>query len=277
MKKILCMVLTLALLCSFAACTVENTGDAESTTASATEPATAADTTAADTTAADTAAEEEPEGYSITFDCDEFVSVKVYETQDMTGEGSAPDGAVSRVSDTGIPTKTDGQINFVLIFTEGYELDEIEIAGDYNKLKGSADTGVENGYRVTKIAGDLTITVSSRTVGSGEDDSENGYAVTFVPDANVTVTVYPTQDLTSGGVETNVAASRDGATGAATQTDGQVNFVLSFAEGYELDEIQITGSYKNLKGPDDTGVENAYRITKIAGDLTVTVTAKVKE
>lgn len=271
MKKILIVLLALVIIGSFAACTVEKS-DADATEATTT----AASTTAIDTTAADTTAAE-PEGYAITFDCDEFVTVKVYETQDMTGEGSDPADAVSREADTGTPTKTDGQINFVLVFTEGYELDAIVIAGDYNKLKGSGDTGVENGYRVTKIAGDLTISVTSRPVGSAEDDSENGFAVTFVTDGNVTVTVYPTQDLTSGGTETNVAASRDGATGAATKTDGQVNFVLTFAEGYELDTISIEGSYKNLKGPDDTGAENAYRITKVAGDLTVTVTAKVKE
>ena len=271
MKKILIILLALVIIGSFAACTVEKS-DADATEAATTAAST---TAAAETTAVETTAE--PEGYAIAFACDEYVSVKVYETQDMTGEGSSADGAVSREADTGTPTKTDGQINFVLTFAEGYELDELTIAGEYNKLKGSGDTGIENGYRVTKIAGDLTIRVTSRPVGSAEDDSANGFAVTFVPDEFVTVTVYPTQDLTAGGTETNAAASRDGATGTATKTDGQVNFVLTFAEGYELDEISIEGSYKNLKGPDDTGAENAYRITKIAGDLTVTVTAKVKE
>ena len=119
--------------------------------------------------------------------------------------------------------------------------------------------------------------MTSRTAGSAGDDSENGFAVSFVTDGNVTVTVYPTQDLTSGGSETNVAASRDSATGAATKTDGQVNFVLTFAEGYELGEITVTGSYKNLKTPDETGAENGYRITKIAGDLTVTITTVAKQ
>lgn len=282
MKKILCILLTLVLICSFAACTVEYDTDATSgttdkpadTTAEATAEATAAVTTEESAIVTTEAA---PEGYAITFETDEFVSVKVYETQDLTGEGAAPEGAVSRNADTGIPTKTDGQVNFVLSFTEGYELDEITITGEYNKLKGSGDTGTENGYRITKVTGDLTVSVTSRAIDTAEDDSANGYAVTFSTDEFVTVTVFRTQDLTSNGTETNTAASRDGATGAATKSDGQVNFVLSFAEGYELGTITVTGSYKNLKGPDEIGTANAYRITKVAGDLTVTVTAKVKE
>ncbi len=274
MKKILFILLMLALVCSFASCTVEYNDDATETTTAV--PAVSTATPATTLEPAATTAEEEPEGYAITFTCDEFVSVAVYETQDLTGEGSAPDGAVSRDADTGIPTKADGQVNFVLTFTEGYELDEIAITGEYNKLKGSADTGTENGYRITKVAGDLSVSVTSRPIGSGGDDSANGYAVAFVADENVTVTVYPTQNMSGTGAETNTAASRDGATGAATMTDGQVNFVLSFTEGYELDEISITGNYKNLKGPDDTGAENGYRITKIGSALTVTVTAKQK-
>ena len=270
MKKILCLVLTMLLIGSLAACTVESQ---PADTAAATT-ATPAQTTAA-TTAATTA---EPRGYTVTFVPDENVTVTVFETQDMTSGGTVTNSAVSRDSDTGKPTETDGQVNFLLTFAEGFELDgDIEITGTYNKLKGSADTETENGYRITKIAGDLTVTVKSRAIGSGTDDSENGFAVTFVTDENVTVTVYRTQDLSSGGTETATAASRDGATGAATKTDGQVNFVLSFAEGFELGSIQISGSYNKLKDPADENVENSYRITKVASDLTVTVTSKAKQ
>ena len=192
MKKILIILLALVIIGSFAACTVEKS-DADATEATTTAAST---TAAAETTAVETTAE--PEGYVIAFVCDEYVSVKVYETQDMTGEGSSADGAVSREADTGTPTQTDGQINFVLVFTEGYELDELTITGEYNKLKGSGDTGVENGYRVTKIAGDLTIRVTSRPVGSAEDDSANGFAVTFVPDEFVTAGQTWLQALHSG-------------------------------------------------------------------------------
>ena len=51
-----------------------------------------------------------------------------------------------------------------------------------------------------------------------------------------------------------------------------------FDEGYELDgEITVEGSYKNLKDLSADGTANAYRLTKIASDLTVTVNAKAIE
>ena len=115
MKKALCILLTLVLVCAFGACTTES-----STGASTTAAQTAAETTAAATEVEATTAEEttaEPEGYSVAFVTDEFVTVTVFETQDMTGTGSDAEGAVSRESDTGTPTKTDGQVNFLLTFT----------------------------------------------------------------------------------------------------------------------------------------------------------------
>ena len=101
-----------------------------------------------------------------------------------------------------------------------------------------------------------------------------GYKVAFVTDDFVTVTVYKTQDLTTGGEVTDTAYSRDSSTGELTvDGTGQVNFVLSFSDGYELSDIVIEGTYKNLKGSSDTGVENGYRITKIESELKVTVTS----
>ena len=272
MKKILCILLALIVVGSLAACTTDNQSEAEVTTG-ATAAVTTAETTAA-TTAATTA---EPVGYTVTFVADENVTVTVFPTQDLTKNGAVATEAVSRDRETGIPTQTDGQVNFVLNFAEGFELADIVVTGEYKNLKGSADTGTENGYRITKIAGDLTVTVTSRASGSAVDDSANGYAVAFVPDENVTVTVFKTQDMTAGGTVTNSAASRDSATGAATKTDGQVNFIVTVAEGFEISEITVTGSYKNLKGPDETGVANGYRITKVAGDLTVTITTQAKQ
>ena len=153
MKKILCILLALIVVCSLAACTVEYSGDASGTTA---------ESTTAAVTAAETTAEEVPVGYTVSFVGDENVTVKVFPTQDMTTEGAVATEAVSRDSETGIPTQTDGQVNFLLVFAEGFELDGIEIEGEYNKLKGSADTGVPNGYRITKIAGDLTVTITTQ-------------------------------------------------------------------------------------------------------------------
>ena len=90
-------------------------------------------------------------------------------------------------------------------------------------------------------------------------------------------TSYKTQDLTAEGAETEVAYSRDGKSGLLTKSKGQVNFVVSVDEGYEIASVEIEGSYTNLKNdPEEDGSADYYRITKIAGDLTVTVTTQAK-
>ncbi len=219
-------------------------------------------------------------GFTVTFATDDRVAVTVYRTQeDLTnGEnGEETTVAYTRDGTTGELTQDGtGQISFLLTFAEGYTLDSISIAetDGYNNLKGSADTGVANGYRITKITSDLTVTVTAKEETAAEDPND-GYEVTFVLGEHVSVTVYRTQDLTTGGENTTVAYSRESGTGTLTRTDGQVNFVLVFDEGYELDgEMTIAGSYKNLKDLSADGTPNAYRITKIASDLTITVNAK---
>ncbi|MCH5155048.1 MAG: hypothetical protein J1F69_00430 [Clostridiales bacterium] len=213
--------------------------------------------------------------YKVTFACDQNVSVLVYNTQDMSGAGSQSTTAYSRDGVSGDLLKDgNGQVNFKLVFASGYELADIVITEGYNNLKNSADTGVENGYRITKITADLTVTITSKQVGAAEDLTQ-GYTVTFVCDEHVSVLVYKTQDMSGNGEQTNTAYSRDSSTGALTKGgDGQVNFVLVFDNGYELADIDITEGYNNLKGSNDTGVENGYRITKITDNLTVTVTTK---
>ena len=55
--------------------------------------------------------------------------------------------------------------------------------------------------------------------------------------------------------------------------DGQVNLVIVPDPGFAVISVTVdeTENYKNQKGPDTTGTENAYRITKITGDLTVRI------
>ena len=219
-------------------------------------------------------AEDLTQGYEVTFSCGEHVSVVVYRTQDMSEGGEATNTAYSREGGTGTLTKGgDGQVNFVLVFDEGYELDNIVVSGTYKNIKYPVETGVENGYRITKIESELTVTVTSKQEGAAEDLTQ-GYEVTFVCGEHVSVVVYRTQDMSGEGENTSTAYSRDGGNGALTKTDGQVNFVLVFDDGYELDSIEITEGYKNLKDPADPEVANSYRITKITDNLTVTVTAK---
>ncbi|MBQ7745172.1 MAG: carbohydrate-binding domain-containing protein [Ruminococcus sp.] len=110
-----------------------------------------------------------------------------------------------------------------------------------------------------------------------EDVVDNGYNVTFAGDSGVSsVTVYNTQDYTGASESvsaTGSTVSRSSDTGEPDSTgSGQVNFTINLADGYALDSVTVTsGTYKNIKGPTDTGLENTYRITKISGDTTITI------
>ena len=100
-----------------------------------------------------------------TVTCSDGASVTVYETQDLAGP--CEENAVSahpRDSGTGlIDCSGDGQINFAVVLSPGYVLDGVtaEPAASYKNLKLPEELGIENGYRLTKVKGDLTITVSA--------------------------------------------------------------------------------------------------------------------
>ena len=86
------------------------------------------------------------------------------------------------------------------------------------------------------------------------------------------VTVYDTQDYTAG-YTSDTAVARNSDTGEIDVSGGgQINFTVTPADGLTIAGIDVDGTFKNLKGPEDTGRENTYRITKIESDLTVTVT-----
>ncbi|QWB95945.1 hypothetical protein KHQ89_00255 [Mycoplasmatota bacterium] len=98
-------------------------------------------------------------------------------------------------------------------------------------------------------------------------------------DEHVIVTVYETSDYLNGEVITT-AYAKDSDTGEVlTNGDGQINFVVTVDEGYEIDLVTVLSedNYKNLKDPEETELENTYRITKITGDLTITITTSVIE
>jgi hypothetical protein len=104
------------------------------------------------------------------------------------------------------------------------------------------------------------------------------YTVTFNTDEHASIEVYYTQDYTQAnesGVTTTIARNSD--TGESDGSgEGQVNFAVVTADGYEVDTVTVEGSYKNLKTPDDLGTDNIYRITKVSGDLKIIVKAKEK-
>ncbi len=211
------------------------------------------------------------QGYKADFNTDEHVKVIVYKTQNYSG-GVESNVAYSREATTGKITKTEGQINFSLVFDEGYALGQLIIDGAYKNYKKPTDPGMQEGqYRITKIASDLSVTITSKE----ESSADEGFAVVFNADEHVTITVFPTQDL-EDGEETYSAVSRDATSGAPlSDGDGQVNFMLTFGEGYGIGDITVSAGYGSLKGPSETGVDNCYRITKITANLTVTITSVV--
>ena len=114
-----------------------------------------------------------------------------------------------------------------------------------------------------------------------------GYNVTFVTE-NCKVLVYASADYTLDPEETNTCVAKD-KYGNVVPYDPedldlqpQVNFKVVCDEGYVADKenIVITGAkYKNFKqGPDEGEALPAreyFRITKIQGDITVTITPVV--
>ena len=218
--------------------------------------------------------QEAASGITATFACSEGASVSVYETQDLNGPHvDNAETAYPRDSATGqIDSSGNGQVNFVVVLQPGYVLESVTAApaSAYKNLKGPADTGVENGYRVTKVTGDFTVTVTARRSGD-EPKPPKAY---FVCDEGVSITTYETQDLQGAQENATEAFARDSVTGEIV-TEGQVNFVVNVADGYKLESItaEPAANYKNFKLPDETLVPNGYRITKMTGDVTVTVKA----
>ena len=226
------------------------------------------------------------EAFRVSFVWSEGSSVTVYPTQDLTSGGVENAAfAFPRTSAGGaIDVSGDGQVNFVVVLEEGYSVESVtaEPNTNYKNLKIDADPTVPNSWRLTKVTGPVTVTVTASTDVCQHEFDDGGVCihcgyeapkVSFACGEHVSVTAYPTQDLTSGGVENAAfALARDSATGEIDITgSGQVNFVLCFDEGWTLDAMtaEPVGNYKNLK---DNG-DGSYRLTKISGAVTLTVTA----
>ena len=134
----------------------------------------------------------EPTGYKVTFATDEHATVDVYYTQDYSAaDETNVTTAVARDSDSGeIDISGDGQVNFKVTVDEGYELASIAADKNYKNLKDSADTKVEGVYRLTKITGDVTVTIATQSAGSGEPVEPEEPAYTPVEAADTRVNGY---------------------------------------------------------------------------------------
>ncbi len=103
----------------------------------------------------------------VTFDCSVGTSVTVYEKNNFTGNPIENATVVHpRDKSSGwIECGGDGQVNFLVIVNPGFVLEPVSAApaGSFKNLKGEEDTGIENGYRMTKVTGNPTVTVKAHT------------------------------------------------------------------------------------------------------------------
>ena len=222
--------------------------------------------------------------YKGTFICDSHAGITTYKTQDLADAGKAENQseAAARDSVTGEAVTTgEGQINFTVVTDEGYMVDSIVIAPkeSYKNLKGPSDTGRDNTYRITKISGDITITVTTKEI---PDTPVTEYKAVFECGGHASITTYRTQDYDDESVAAanqTEAVARDSKTGeAVVDGTGQINFRVVCEEGYRVADVKVSPkvSYKNLKDSSDSKDDdiipvNCYRVTKIAGDITITV------
>lgn len=102
----------------------------------------------------------------------------------------------------------------------------------------------------------------------GAEDTQTRYVANFVNE-HATIDVYYTQDYTAPSEESVVSAiARNSETGEIDITgDGQINFKVNVEEGYKIKSVKADANFKNLKVQGN----NIYRLTKITGNVTVTI------
>lgn len=102
-------------------------------------------------------------GYKVTFETDSNADVYIYESQDYSVDPTNISVAYSKNGDTGELLKNgDGQVNFKLEIDSGYVLDKIVVTSGYKNLKTPQELDTDNIYRITKIAKDLVVTITTK-------------------------------------------------------------------------------------------------------------------
>ena len=229
------------------------------------------------------------EGYNVTFvaeHCKVLVfNTKAYETETPVEATSckAKDEEGNIVAYDPDDLALQPQVSFKVVCDEGYSVTVNNVTvtpkEGYKNLKQNPDAkeGQENIFRVTKVQADLTITIAP-TAG----EQAKGYKITFVP-THCTIKVYIGPKNEAGD---NLDTPEDGVyygrlkdgDYSISYTTPQINFEVVCDEGYEFvptivdDKVDfITGDYNKFQSKN-----GCWNITKIASDLTITITATSK-
>ena len=240
-------------------------------------------------------------GYNVSFAL-EHCSVLVYESgQDYSKDPVPLENNKTKARDENgniVAYVGDGlaepQVNFKVVPEEGYEVDTtcITVSGvqgtNWNSLKDVSGEEIqkesgkeiaENTFRVTKVQGDLTITVNAAAQGT----LNAGYVMTFDLE-NCTVKVYTekgfkTEDTAEPFMSRN--KNKDTSYAYAKGENAQFSFIVTPAEGYEFahglsGEVEADdcpfiapNGYNKVKISGDDNLK--FNLKKVSRNLTITI------
>ena len=169
-------------------------------------------------------------------------------------------------------------IELTALDQEGYVFDHWDVSGAiasdlYSKITyftlNDPNASIEAIYKVG--SGEATVTPTPTI-------APEAYEAKFEVN-NASITTYLRQDYedpTNALTNQTSAYARNADTGELDSSgSGQVNFTVIPDSGYIVDNVEVTPmNYKNIKLPDETLKENTYRITKVTGNIVITVTTK---
>ena len=214
-----------------------------------------------------TVTEKTDSAYRAAFTCLNGAKVFVYPSQDAAEPVRAAEAF--SVDASGALTKSGGQVDFSVAAPDGYKAAvNVSPENGFASLLSPDQTGRENVWRIAGISSDLNVTVSLTPDAEGAE----GYHIAFDCEDGLRVLVYPAQDYNAVPTAAAEAVSVDGDTGVPTKDGGQLSFKVESDNPNDVFSVTAAPkNYKNLKGFDDTGVRNVFRMTKIKGDVTVAV------
>ena len=232
------------------------------------------------------------EGYNVTFvteHCKVLVySTKAYDTETPveTNTCKAKDEEGKIVAYDPDDIELQPQVSFKVVCDEGYSVTVNNVTAtpreNYKNLKQNPDSkeGQDNIFRITKVQGDLTVTIAP-----AQGQQAKGYKIAFVP-TNCTIKVYvgpknadgSNLDTPEDGVY--YARAKDG-TYEISYTTPQVNFEVVCDNGYEFNPVITDNKVDFITHPDATkdgynkfsDKGGYYNLTKVDDDLTITITA----